>query len=329
MRTMKKRCLIFLIFIQLVLMTAAVLPAVSAKAGRQLKIAMVLWRGETQAEKGLKDGLKQFGYSVEYTTYNADQVKDRLAEILRHEIYPRATDFDYVYCFGTTAIAMAKEILGNKVPQLFNAVNAPVEAGIVNSMDAPGGNVSGVTNMVPIEKQLEQASRLVSIKRLGIIFNPREKNGVLRAEELSAISRRLNFEVFELNVSPGAHKLEKTLRKLVEKEVEVNVVYLASDSFVISQAEYIGEKLALAKIPSIAAQEESVRGGALMGYVPDYYELGRLAAGIVDQNQKGIKMGDIPIAMSRNPRFVVNKQTCEMMGIKLPPDLAADTKLIE
>lgn len=325
---MKALCLGFCFLTQWIIGIAPAQPA-PATEGKLLKIAMVLWRGETLAEKGLKDGLQELGYSVEYVTYNADQNKSKLAEILRKEIEPKAADFNYVYCFGTTAGKMAKSILGNKVPQFFNAVSAPVEAEIVDSMDAPGGNISGVTNMVPLEKQLEQVRKIISFKTLGVMFNTREKNAIMRAAEVSAISGKMNFEAVQLNVAPEGQQLEQTLQKLIEKQIEVDAIFLPSDSFVISQATLIGEKLAQGNIPSIAAQEDSIKGGALVGLVPDYYVLGKLAAGIVDQSRKGRKMGEIPVAIPKDFRLVVNKRTCDLLGIQLPEGAADNIRMIQ
>jgi len=79
-----------------------------ATQGKSLKIAMVLWRGETPAEQGLRDRLEELGYSVEYVVYDADQDREKLAEILREKIGPKIKDFDYVYCFGTNVTKMAK-----------------------------------------------------------------------------------------------------------------------------------------------------------------------------------------------------------------------------
>lgn len=325
---MKAKSLICCFLIQLVF--GAVSAQLSlAEESKSLKIAMILWRGETLAEQGLKAGLKELGYSVEYVTYNADQDKSKLAEILKSEIEPKLEQFDYIYCFGTTAAKMAQKVVGNKVPQFFNAVSAPVEAEIVKSMDNPGGNISGVTNVVPVEKQLEQIRKLVSFKKLGIMFNPREKNSVVRAEEAGAVSGKLNFEVVELNVAPEGQQLENTLQKLVDKNIEVDAVFLPSDSYLISQAKLIGEKLRQAKIPSFGTQKESIEGGALAGLVPDYYELGKLAAGIVDQNQKGKQMGEIPVAISKNPKLVVNRKTGEILGIQLAEGAGNGFQMVE
>lgn len=325
---MKSLCLAFCFLIHAAFVLASAEPA-QVEKGKPLKIALLLWRGETQAEKGLKDGLEQLGYKVEYTTYSVDQDKERLADILRNEIEPKLGAFDYIYCFGTTTIKMAKRMLGDEAPLLFDAVSFPVNAEIANSMDAPGGNLSGVTNTVPIEKQVERARELVLFKKLGVIFNTRERNAVLWAQEMNAISRKLNFDVVELDVSPRNNTLEQALEDLTKKRIEIDAVFLPNDSFLISQAKLIAQTLCAGKIPVIGAHEDFVKNGALIGFVTDYYELGKLAAAIVDRNRKGEKLGQIPIGVSKNPKLLVNKKTCNLLGIQLPKEMAENASIIE
>lgn len=325
---MKTFCLVLCLLLQSVFLAPYPQEA-SAAEGKPIKIAMILWRGETQAEKGLKDGLKSSGYSVEYVTYDAEQDKSKLADILRKEIEPNVSDYQYVYCFGTTAIKMSKGILGDRVPQFFNAVAAPVEAEIVTSMDAPGGNISGVTNKVPVALQLEKARKIVPFKKLGFLFNPRERNSVLFGEELKALSGKMGFEVVELNAAPEGNQLEQTLQDLADKKVEVDAVFLPTDSFLTSKAKLIGEKLSESKIPSIGALEDFIKNGVLVGVTSDYYELGKMAAEIVDQNQKGKKMGEIPIAAPKAIKFVINSKTCSLLGIQVPKDVLDAVQMVE
>src|SRR5262249_1473902 len=74
----------------------------AAGAGQSLRVAMILWRGPTEAEKGFKDGLKELGYSVEYTELNANQDRGELGRLLRETIRPRLDALDYLYTYGTT-----------------------------------------------------------------------------------------------------------------------------------------------------------------------------------------------------------------------------------
>src|SRR4029450_989564 len=80
-------------------------------SAKDLKIAMILWRGETEAEKGFQQGLKEFGYSVQYTVMNAGQDRTELGRLLREEVNPKLNNFDYIYVFGTTVASATKSIV--------------------------------------------------------------------------------------------------------------------------------------------------------------------------------------------------------------------------
>jgi len=118
-------------------------------AGKDLKVAMVQWRGETEACRGFKDALKKMGYSVQYTVLNAGQDRSTLGRLLREELLPNLSNFDYVYSYGTTASKMTKTALNNKAPHVFRKVAAPVESGIAASMKSSGGNKGSCPNCRP------------------------------------------------------------------------------------------------------------------------------------------------------------------------------------
>src|SRR5262249_61206608 len=122
-RGMSKRCAgVLLVLLALAFLS---MPVRSAGA-KDLKIAMVLWRGETDAEKGFRAGLKDLGHPAQFVVMNANQDRAELGRLLRDELKPRLETFDYVYAYGTTVALAAKTIVQDKVPLLFNIVVDPV-----------------------------------------------------------------------------------------------------------------------------------------------------------------------------------------------------------
>jgi putative ABC transport system substrate-binding protein len=288
------------------------------EAGKTLHIAMILWRGPTEAEKGFKDGLKDLGYSVEYTEMNAGQERAELGRLLRETLKPRLGTFDYVYTYGTTVTLGAKSVVQDKVPVIFNIVNDPVGAGIVQSQERSGGNIAGVSNEVPLLLQLKTALAVFPIKRLGLLFNPREKNSTLIREKVLALAPSLGFEVVDLRSPPALDALEENLKKLRDKSVVVDAVYLPSDSFLVSKAKEIGAALREAHVKSIAALEPFIDHGALMGMVPDYHQLGKAAADIVHRHQGGQRLQDMPVQADKDPNLKINATTARLLNVTVP-----------
>jgi len=296
---------------------------------KNLKIAMILWRGETDGEKGFKDGLEVLGYAVDYTTMNAGQDRKELGRILREELEPKINDFDYIYTFGTTASQMTRDFVKDRVPQIFNIVADPVGAGIVRSMEASGGNISGTSNGIPMPLQIETALKIIQFKRLGLLFNPREKNSMVERQKLYDIAAKFHFEVVDLRSPPAQDVLEQNLRELIDKSVVVDAVYLATDSFIVSNAKLVGSKLIEAKIKSFCSIQSYVDNGALMGVVSDYYQLGKASASIVDRHKKGEKLHNISIEITRDPTLVINKTTANLLNITIPEAVLKKVILVE
>ena len=292
-------------------------------ANKDLRIAMVQWRGETEACRGFKDGLKEMGYSVQYTVLNATQNRSTLGGLLREQLLPNLKKFNYVYSYGTTASKMTETVVNDEVPQVFSNVAAPVESGIAASMKSSGRNMSGTSNRVPLSLQIKIVRKAVPFNKLGIMFNPREKNAMVIREALYDIAKDQNFEVVDLRATPGGDTLEKNLEMIGDRSVNVDAVYLPLDSYHMTKAGLIGSTLRSAKIPTIAAQKKYVQDGALIGVIPDYYALGKEVARIVDQAQKGERLKDIPIVTPAQPLVMVNQTTSQALGIKLPDSLMA------
>ena len=206
---MKKLLLVLLSFSSIILAFPNHWGLASAK---DLKIAMILWRGETEAEKGFQQGLKEFGYSVQYTVMNAGQDRTELGRLLREELNPKLNNFDYIYVFGTTVASATKSIVQDKVPQIFNIVADPVGAGLVQSAESSGGNIAGVTNEIPLPLQLQTALKIVPFKRLGLLFNPREKNSMLVRDKISEVAKDFGLKLLIYDLRRPRTCCRKTYR---------------------------------------------------------------------------------------------------------------------
>ena len=296
-------------------------------AANDLKIAIILWRGETDAEKGFKEKLKELGYSVQYTTLNANQKKSQVGNILRKQLKP--DDFDYVYTFGTTVSKLTKNFLKGRAPQIFNIVTDPVKAGLVNSLESSGSNICGVKLGIPLDLQIKNALEIIHFKKLGFLFNSREKNSNILLRELIQLSRQFDFKVIKLRSPPARKRLEWNLQRLIDKKVDVDAVYLPSDSYVVSRAKYVANQLKVANIKSIGAIKKFIKEGILLGSVADYRSLGKQAAMIIDRNQKGKKLENIPIPVPKNPKLVINSATSAALGFTISEDVLKNAVLLK
>lgn len=320
-----KRRLACALLLSLVVVVGFV-PLASAK---NLKIAMVLWRGETDAEKGFKEALKNLGYSVQYTVMNAGQDRTELGRLLREDLKPKLDSVDYVYSYGTTVTLATKSIVQDKTPLIFVIVADPVGAGVVPSMESSGGNVAGVSNEVSLDLQIKTALTLVPFKRLGFLFNPREKNSMAIREKLVEVARPLGIEVVDVRSAPVQDMLQENLKKLRDRTIAVDAVYLPADSFHTVNAKLIGAELRAARIRSIAASDTYIEQGALAGVVPDYHKLGKAAATIVHRHQGGQKLQDMPVETDKDPLLKINGATSRALSVTIPDAIRKRAVIVE
>ena len=278
------------------------------------------------AEKGFRDGLQALGYKTEFSTFDAAQDIANLGNALNY-ITSQADAFDYVYTFGTTVSRRTQIVLDNRIPQLFNVVTDPVGAGIVASKGERRGNISGASDAVPVSKLLEMAIELFGFQKLGVFFNPREKNSMLIRKEIYTSAKVHGFEVVDFRSPPVAQLLQQNLRKLTENPTMVDAIYLPADSFLVSNATLIGSHLQSSKILSFGSVKNYIEAGVLMGLVVDYYDLGKAVAAIVDRNQQGEELQQIPVIQAEFS-LMINQTTSDLLGIKTPKFESMKTKII-
>lgn len=278
------------------------------------------------AEKGFRDGLQALGYKTEFSTFDAAQDIAKLGNALNY-ITSQADAFDYVYTFGTTVSRRTQIVLDNKIPQLFNVVTDPVGAGIVASKGERRGNISGVSDAVPISKLLDITIELFGFQKLGVFFNPREKNSMLSRKKIYTSAKVHGFEVVDFRSPPVAQLLQQNLRKLTENPTMVDAIYLPADSFLVSNATLIGSQLQSSKILSFGSVKNYIETGVLMGLVVDYYDLGKAVAAIVDRNQRGEELQQIPVTQAEFS-LMINQTTSDLLGVKIPKFESMKTKVI-
>ncbi|WP_153307441.1 ABC transporter substrate-binding protein [Desulfospira joergensenii] len=288
-------------------------PAISSDlpSKNRPKIAMITWRGETRAEEGFADGLRGDGYEPRFVKFHCSQDLDRLDQALKALEKEKP---DLIYVFGTTATKQVVQKI-TVCPIVFNIVTRPVESGIIANWQSSGNNATGVSSMVPIRHQIKTFEKVVSFSRLGIIYNPLEQNSVIQTKILREIARSQGFELIEFKIT-GKKEVSRVLNNLKDL---VDAVYLPSDSMVKILGKQIMAHVNAHKIPSLAAMEEMVlTDSSMMGLVPDYYRLGRLAARKAHAVFRGNHPSTIPAVTSDHFNITVNLKTAQNIGIHIP-----------
>ena len=217
-----------------------------------------------------------------------------------------------------TPSAQTVAAAARNVPVVFSAVTDPIAAKLVQSWEAPGANITGVSDMLPIEKHLDMLQRAMpDAKRIGTVYNPGEANA---AALIELLEERLQARGLEL-VKGAATKTSEVLgaaRSLVGK---ADAIYLTTDNTVISAAEAVISVGERAKIPVFAADTATVERGAVAALGFNYYNHGRQTGAMVARVLEGAGTADMPVETMEELDLYVNPEAAERMGVTLPEDL--------
>ncbi|MEH6471109.1 MAG: ABC transporter substrate binding protein [Halopseudomonas sp.] len=293
--------------------------SVQAAQTEPLKLLMVLWRGETAAEQGFLEQLKQQQVALEITRVNAQQDRNALAKQL-WQLAPSIDQFDLVYSFGTTASVMTKAITRGRLPQLYSMVHNPSEAGLEPTTPASLA-LTGSTDAIPARQQLDVARQLFEIRRLGFLFNAREQNSRIQLEELEELCQQMGIVLEILRVAPDSESLSNQLVRLQTGNVAIDTLYLPNDSYIISQSRLIMQALQQTQYKVIGTNQSFVRDGALMALAPDFEAMGKLLALRLLELQASDFRTHLPPITIDQPRVLYNEATRQRLGIEIPPAL--------
>ncbi len=261
--------------------------------------------------KGFQDVLREKGYDVSYNVHIA-QGNISTANLIAKQILGEKPDL--VLAIATpTAQACAQVI--RKIPILITAVTDPVGAGLVSSLEKPGGNVSGMTDMSPVDRQVDLIREFIpGIKKLGIIYNSGEANSVSILGILKKECAARGIEVEEATVT-NASGVTQAAKSLVGR---ADAVYIPTDNTVVSVFEAITKVCVENKLPLFAADVDSVSRGAVAALAVDYYRMGRQSAEMAERILKGENTATMPVETLKDLKLYVNPGKAKEMGLAVP-----------
>ena len=273
--------------------------------------------------QGIKDELSARGLNVQYHDHNA-QGNIATANLIAKQILGEQPNVA-VGIATPTAQACAQVI--RNIPIVFAAVTDPVGAGLVKSLDHPGGDITGTSDMSPIDRQLELILQfLPKLKSLGVIYNSGEVNSVTLVKVLHEEAAKRGIKVEEATVSNSAGVFQAA-QSLVGR---AEAVYIPTDNTVVSAFEAITQVGYQAKLPVFAADTDSVGRGAIAALAVDYYQMGRQTGEMVAKVLKGAKPAEMPVETLREFKIHLNPGSAAKMGLKIPEALLKKAdKIIE
>lgn len=265
------------------------------------------------AYEGFKEGLAEGGYkegenlTLEYQ--NAQNSQDNLKS-MSEKLVKNSPDL-LLGIATPAAVSLANET--TDIPIVVTAVTDLVEAKLAESNEAPGRNITGTSDMVPIDKQIQLLLSIVpDAKTIGIMYNAGEANSKIQADlaEKALKDAGVDVKVLTANTTNDVQQVTTSLAK------DVDGIYVPTDNTFASAAAVVGEVAKETKTPIVAGSVEQVEDGALATFGIDYKSLGKqtgeLAAKILDGDEKP---ATTPVETANKLELVVNQKMATALGI--------------
>lgn len=280
------------------------------------------------SRQGFIDGLKEAGYvdgdniKIDYKNAAGDGTTlNTIAEKLVSD------QNDLIFAVATPS-AQAVSGLTTTIPVLFTAVTDPVEAKLVDSLEKPGGNVTGTTDAVDINKQFKLMQTISpDVKKVGVVYNTSEINSKIQLDQAKALASKYGYTIVEKGVSQSS-EIATAVQALIDEKVDA--FWVPTDNMVVAAIDVMTDIATKAKVPVYASEKGTVEGGALATDGIVYYELGKQTAKMAVDILEGKKQpADTAVETLDNTEYIINKTTQKALGIEIPESILKEATIIE
>ncbi|HEV8532296.1 MAG TPA: ABC transporter substrate-binding protein [Methylomirabilota bacterium] len=268
--------------------------------------------------EAFRQGLRELGYAEgqniaiesRFAEGKWDQLPGLAAELVRIKV-------DVIVTYTTPATQAAKQVTGT-IPIVVAAVIDPVGAGLVASLAHPGGNITGLSQMVPelVGKQLEVLKEIApKISRVALLGNPANAGNAPQVRHAQDAARVLGVRLQPLEAR-GPSEIETAFAAMTTERAGAVIVLV--DSMLIDHRTRIADLAARRRLPTVSAAIETAEAGGLMAYGPSTRDMFRRAAAYVAKILKGAKPADLPIEQPTKFELVINLRTARALELTIP-----------
>jgi putative tryptophan/tyrosine transport system substrate-binding protein len=313
------------ITIVLVLFSIALpLPAGAQQVQKVFRIGVLSAGPDREAARveAIRQALRERGYregqniAIEYR-YSGDAKGDRApalaAELVRLKV-------DIILVTGGNQGLRAAMNATKTIPIVMTGAGSdPIGAGVIESLGRPGGNVTGITNLVGElgGKRLELFKEAVpKLARVAVLYDPATRVSVIDVKDVlpsSARALRVTLQPWEIRAEEGLEKVFVALNK-----DRPDGLYVSPGPLTLANRKRIADFSLKSRLPSIYVRREFVEAGGLMSYGADIADAYRLIATYIDKILKGAKPADLPVQQPSKFELVVNLKTAKQIGVTIP-----------
>jgi putative ABC transport system substrate-binding protein len=270
----------------------------------------------------VRQGLKDKGFvegknvAIEYRF--ADNHNDRLPALAADLVRRQVT---VITAFPTVAASAAKAAT-ETIPIVFELASDPVEAGLVASLNRPGGNITGVTNLnIEITpKRLELLRQLLpSAANIAVLLNPTSISSEPQLRALQAAARTLGITQLHVLHAVSEREFEKVFEAIIQLKADALVI--CNDPFLSARSRQIAALSLRHAVPAIFHSREFAKAGGLLSYGTNLVDAYRLAGVYTGRILKGERPADLPVQQATEVELIINTRTAKALGLTFPLSL--------
>jgi len=271
--------------------------------------------------RAFQEGLRELGYvegrniAIEFRWAEGqyERLPGLAAELVRLNV-------SIIVAAGPNAIQAAKQATAT-IPIVMAAVGDPVGTGFVASLARPGGNITGVSNMLPdlVGKQLELLKEVLpTVSRVALLGNPANPANASLERQAQDAARTLGVRLQPL----WARDLSEIDSAFTATRMErADALIVLTDTMLINHRTRVIDHAGQRRLPAVFGVSQFVEAGGLLAYGPSFADGYRRAAPYVDRILKGAKPADLPIEQPRKFELVINLKTAKALGVTIPHSL--------
>ena len=232
-----------------------------------------------------------------------------------------ASKYDLILGIATpSAMSAYSAAKDTDIPVIFSAVSDPVSAGIVKSLERPEYNITGTSDVLPLEDQMKMIRAfLPDAQKIGIVYTTSEPNSVSHLTQFKDLAPKYGFEIVEVGVT-NASEVATAAVTVVSKGVDC--INNFTDNNVVNNLTSLLHAAENAGIPVFGSEVEQVKNGCMASESIDYVSLGIKTGEMAAAVLKGEKASEMAVQLISDSTPVYNSQVLEELGLSLPEDYA-------
>jgi putative ABC transport system substrate-binding protein len=264
--------------------------------------------------QGFKEGMEEDGYiegeNIVYNYDGAPESLDQLREIADGLV---AAEVDLILALSTPAAVAAKEATAETpIPVVFVPVTDPISAGLVASLNEPGGNMTGVTNGGSEPRRLELLVEITEAQRIYVPYNETELSALSALQTAEAAALELGVELVA-RPAPDSEQMRIAASNIPEG---VDALFMLPDAQAVAYTQEFVDLTIQNRLPFSSPTVDQVRAGALLSFGIDFFLAGKQAARLADQILSGDNPAELPVETAEFFLYI-NLKTAEAIGLEI------------